>query len=209
MKLENVKLSELKPLENNVRKHNDKQIEELQKSVDQFGQTRAMVIDEDNNILIGNGLYYALVKMGKEEGICYRKTGLTEIEKKKLILSDNKTYSLGADDYNEINNYIQDITSTGDFEIAGFDKYILEQMVATDEEIEKAIEDYGTITDDSLNENQVERSNTSINTNMTKEDTPNIPEPKSATIITETKTNINQDKKYIMCPSCGEVIYLD
>ena len=63
MKLEVVKLSDLKPLEKNVRKHNDKQIDELVKSVEQFGQTRAMVIDEDNNILIGNGLYFALVKM--------------------------------------------------------------------------------------------------------------------------------------------------
>ena len=53
MKLEVVKLSDLKPLENNVRKHSDKQIDELIKSVEQFGQTRAMVIDEDNNILIG------------------------------------------------------------------------------------------------------------------------------------------------------------
>lgn len=206
MKLESVKLEELKPLEKNVRKHNDKQIEELQKSVKQFGQTRAMVIDENNNILIGNGLYYALLKMGEKDGICYRKTGLTEIEKKKLILSDNKTYSLGSDDYNEINNYIQDITSAGDFEIAGFDKYILEQMVATDEEIEKAIEDYGTITDDTLNENQVERPSYNIqNENISTKE-----EVKPATIVTETKTGqTNQDKKYIICPSCGEVIYID
>lgn len=105
MKLEVVKINDLKPLEKNVRKHNDKQIDELIKSVEQFGQTRAMVIDEDNNILIGNGLYFALVKMNKADVQCYRKTGLSEVEKKKLILSDNKIYSLGADNYDEINNY--------------------------------------------------------------------------------------------------------
>ena len=147
MKLEVVKINDLKPLEKNVRKHNDKQIDELIKSVEQFGQTRAMVIDENNNILIGNGLYFALVKMNKQDAQCYRKTGLTETQKKKLILSDNKIYSLGSDDYEEINNYIAEITSIGDFEIAGYDKFILEQMTATDEEIEEAIKDYGTITD--------------------------------------------------------------
>ena len=119
MKLEVVKLSDLKPLENNVRKHSDKQIDELIKSVEQFGQTRAMVIDEDNNILIGNGLYFALLKMNKPDAQCYRKTGLTEVQKKKLILSDNKIYGLGSDDYEQINNYIQEITKIGDFEIAG------------------------------------------------------------------------------------------
>ena len=120
MKLEVVKLKDLKPLERNVRKHNDKQIDELIKSVNQFGQTRAIVIDENNNILIGNGLYYALVKMNKDDVQCFRKTGLSEVEKKKLVLSDNKIYGLGSDDYEEINNYIQEITSFGDFEIAGY-----------------------------------------------------------------------------------------
>lgn len=205
MKLEVVKLSDLKPLEKNVRKHNDKQIDELIKSVEQFGQTRAMVIDEDNNILIGNGLYFALVKMNKAEVQCYRKTGLSETEKKKLILSDNKIYSLGADDYEEINNYIQEITGMGDFEIAGYDKFILEQMTATDEQVEEAIKDYGTITDTKFIQEEPKQEVT--NTYVEKE-----PEVKNepVTMVTETKVGAEKnEKKYIICPSCGEMIYLD
>lgn len=205
MKLEVVKLSDLKPLEKNVRKHNDKQIDELIKSVEQFGQTRAMVIDEDNNILIGNGLYFALVKMNKAEVQCYRKTGLSEIEKKKLILSDNKIYGLGSDDFEEINNYIQEITGMGDFEIAGYDKFILEQMTATDEQVEEAIKDYGTITDTKFI--QEEPKQEINNTYIEKE-----PEIKNdpVTMVTETKVGAEKnEKKYIICPSCGEMIYLD
>ena len=205
MKLEVVKINDLKPLEKNVRKHNDKQIDELIKSVEQFGQTRAMVIDENNNILIGNGLYFALVKMNKQDAQCYRKTGLTETQKKKLILSDNKIYSLGSDDYEEINNYIAEITSIGDFEIAGYDKFILEQMTATDEEIEEAIKDYGTITDTKFI--QEEPKQEINNTYIEKE-----PEIKNepVTMVTETKVGAEKnDKKYIICPSCGEMIYLD
>ena len=205
MKLEVVKLSDLKPLEKNVRKHNDKQIDELIKSVEQFGQTRAMVIDEDNNILIGNGLYFALVKMNKAEVQCYRKTGLSEVEKKKLILSDNKIYGLGSDDYEEINNYIQEITGMGDFEIAGYDKFILEQMTATDEQVEEAIKDYGTITDTKFIQEEPKQEVT--NTYVEKE-----PEIKNepVTMVTETKVSAEKnEKKYIICPSCGEMIYLD
>ena len=205
MKLEVVKLSDLKPLEKNVRKHNDKQIDELIKSVEQFGQTRAMVIDENNNILIGNGLYFALVKMNKAEAQCYRKTGLSEVEKKKLILSDNKIYGLGADDYEEINNYIQEITGMGDFEIAGYDKFILEQMTATDEQVEEAISNYGVITDTKFiqEEPKQEVTNTYVE---------NEPEVKNepVTMVTETKVGAEKnEKKYIICPSCGEMIYLD
>lgn len=205
MKLEVVKLSDLKPLEKNVRKHNDKQIDELIKSVEQFGQTRAMVIDEDNNILIGNGLYFALVKMNKAEVQCYRKTGLSEIEKKKLILSDNKIYGLGSDDYEEINNYIQEITGMGDFEIAGYDKFILEQMTATDEQVEEAIKNYGTITDTKFI--QEEPKQEINNTYIEKE-----PEIKNEPVTMVTETNVGaekNEKKYIICPSCGEMIYLD
>lgn len=207
MKLEVVKLSDLKPLEKNVRKHNDKQIDELIRSVEQFGQTRAMVIDEDNNILIGNGLYFALVKMNKAEVQCYRKTGLSEIEKKKLILSDNKIYGLGADDYNEINNYIQEITGIGDFEIAGYDKFILEQMTATDEQVEEAIKDYGTITDTKFIQEEPKQETSYKEQEIEKE-----PEIKNepVTMVTETKVGAEKnEKKYIICPSCGEMIYLD
>lgn len=201
MKLEVVKLNDLKPLEKNVRKHNDKQIDELIKSVEQFGQTRAMVIDEDNNILIGNGLYFALLKMNKQDAQCYRKTGLTETQKKKLILSDNKIYSLGSDDYEEINNYIQEITKIGDFEIAGYDKFILEQMTATDEQVEEAIKDYGVITDVKFTQEEPKQE--------VSYTTPEV-KNKPVTMVTETKVGAEKnEKRYIICPSCGEMIYLD
>jgi hypothetical protein len=207
MKLEVVKINDLKPLEKNVRKHNDKQIDELIKSIEQFGQTRAMVIDEDNNIIIGNGLYFALVKMNKAEVQCYRKTGLSEIEKKKLILSDNKIYGLGSDDYNEINNYIQEITAIGDFEIAGYDKFILEQMTATDEQVEEAISNYGVITDVKYTQEEPKQE-----TSYKEQEIKNEPEIKNdpVTMVTETKVSAEKnEKKYIICPSCGEMIYLD
>nr|DAT67313.1 MAG TPA: ParB protein [Caudoviricetes sp.] len=207
MKLEVVKINDLKPLEKNVRKHNDKQIDELIKSVEQFGQTRAMVIDEDNNILIGNGLYFALVKMNKADVQCYRKTGLSEVEKKKLILSDNKIYSLGADNYDEINNYIQEITGMGDFEIAGYDKFILEQMTATDEQVEEAISNYGVITDVKYTQEDSKQETSYKEQEIKKE-----PEIKNeqVTMVTETKVGTEKnEKKYIICPSCGEMIYLD
>lgn len=207
MKLEVVKINDLKPLEKNVRKHNDKQIDELIKSVEQFGQTRAMVVDEDNNILIGNGLYFALVKMNKADVQCYRKTGLSEVEKKKLILSDNKIYSLGADNYDEINNYIQEITGMGDFEIAGYDKFILEQMTATDEQVEEAISNYGVITDVKYTQEDSKQETSYKEQEIKKE-----PEIKNeqVTMVTETKVGTEKnEKKYIICPSCGEMIYLD
>ena len=60
MKVTIKKLSVLKHPEKNVRIHSEQQIRELKRSLEKFGQTRALVIDENNIILIGNGLYEAM-----------------------------------------------------------------------------------------------------------------------------------------------------
>ena len=139
-------------------------------------------------------------KMNRQDVQCYRKTGLTEVQKKKLILSDNKIYSLGSDDYEEINNYIAEITSIGDFEIAGYDKFILEQMTATDEQVEEAIKDYGVITDVKFTSEEPKQE-----VSYTTPEVKNEP----VTMVTETKVGEKAEKRYIICPSCGEMIYLD
>ena len=131
MKIEKVQLGLLKPLEENVRNHSEAQIKEMIRSLNQFGQTRPMVVDEQGNILVGNGLYMALKERGDNEADVYRITGLTETQKKKLVLTDNKVYSLGTDNYAVIDDFLKDITiEAGDFDIAGFDEDMLKSMAA-------------------------------------------------------------------------------
>lgn len=75
-------LSELKRPEKNVRMHTDKQLTEFRRSVEMFGQIRPIVIDENNVMLAGNGLYETLLSMGRTEADCYVVEGLTENEKR-------------------------------------------------------------------------------------------------------------------------------
>ena len=56
------------------------------------------MVDEDGVILAGNGLYDALVTMQAEKADCYVVTGLTDVQKKKLMLADNRVYELGMTD---------------------------------------------------------------------------------------------------------------
>ena len=85
MKVTTKKLSDLKHPEKNVRIHSEQQIRELKRSLEKFGQTRALVIDENNIILIGNGLYEAMASLGYQEATVYVKAGLSENDKKKLM----------------------------------------------------------------------------------------------------------------------------
>lgn len=69
MKIISMKLADLKQPEKNVRIHTEKQLQEFQRSVEMFGQIRPIVVDENNVIMAGNGLYDTLLRMGKEKEI--------------------------------------------------------------------------------------------------------------------------------------------
>ena len=80
MKLTKISLSELKRPEKNVRIHSEKQIKEFRRSLEMFDQIRPIVVDESYTILAGNGLYAALLSMGKTEADCYIIKGLSDKE---------------------------------------------------------------------------------------------------------------------------------
>ena len=92
MNVVKVKLSDLRPLEKNVRRHNEKQIKEYARSLEKFKQIRPMVVDENHVILVGNGMYEAMKRLGWESADCEIVTGLSENDKKKLMLADNRVY---------------------------------------------------------------------------------------------------------------------
>lgn len=204
MKLETVKLSELHPLENNVRLHSEAQIDALVKSLDQFGQTRAFVVDEQNNILIGNGMYEAMVKRGDKTGEVYRVTGLSEQKKKKLILSDNKVFSLGSDDFGQIEAYIQDITADGDFDIAGFDEEALRALTRSADEILNDVMSYGKVEEKPA---PTVVTSEAVPAAGPVEQAAETPSPAPAPDI-QRGVEPAETIKTIVCPSCGEVIRL-
>lgn len=204
MKIEIVKLDALKPLDKNVRKHSETQIKELIRSLDQFGQTRAIIIDEDNNVLIGNGLYMAMKQRGDTAAECSRIKGLTETQKKKLILSDNRIYSLGADDYANIENFINEISLDGDFDIAGFDESVIKEMTRELNAISEDVKSYGLIPDNYVKPREDVKESSAAPAQEEKE----YPVPHSVVTPTTRETEA-KTRTSVICPSCGEVIYLD
>ena len=207
-------LSELIPLEKNVRKHSDTQIEEFIRSINQFGQTRAFVLDEQGNVLVGNGMYYAMKKMGATEVDCYVMPNLTEAQKKKLILSDNRIYSLGMDNYSMIEEFVNDVVKTGDLDIAGFDELSLQVLVLEDrsEDVKEDAMAYGVTDKSTKQEDEIPAPRPTPN--PTPAYTPPV-EPEKQAVQVENpapasgQTRVEPERKKVICPSCGEVIYLD
>jgi hypothetical protein len=118
MQTQRLKLSDLRSPDRNVRFHPEEQVAELARAVTMFGQTRPIVIDENNTILAGNGLVMALMRLGHKDGDTYRVTGLSPEQKSKLMLSDNRIWQLGLNDQDAIMEMIRSLD--GDIDIPGF-----------------------------------------------------------------------------------------
>ncbi|MBP5161987.1 MAG: ParB N-terminal domain-containing protein, partial [Spirochaetales bacterium] len=84
------KLSEIKPYENNPR-INDDAVDDVVESIKQCGYITPIVIDEDGVILAGHTRFKALKKLGRKDCDVIVTSGLTDDQKRKYRLYDNKT----------------------------------------------------------------------------------------------------------------------
>lgn len=206
MEICSMKLADLRKPDRNVRVHSEKQIRELKRSLEHFGQTRAIVVDEENTILIGNGLYQAMVDAGYTEASVYIKAGLTENEKKKLMIADNKTYALGIDNLETLNSFLEELQ--GDLDIPGYDEEILRQMVADADEVTEKISEYGT-----LDEEEIRSIKTNAERREAAEQSASEPQegtgenPVNPSPVSEEREPA-ETRRFVTCPKCGEQIWL-
>ena len=93
------KVNELIPYINNSRTHSEEQVNQIVASINEFGFTNPLLIDEKDNIIAGHGRLMASKKLGMEEVPCIVLKGLTEAQKKAYIIADNKmALNAGWDD---------------------------------------------------------------------------------------------------------------
>lgn len=84
------KVNDLIPYINNSRTHSEEQVNQIVASINEFGFTNPLLIDEKDNIIAGHGRLLASKKLKMEEVPCIVLSGLTEAQKKAYIIADNK-----------------------------------------------------------------------------------------------------------------------
>lgn len=208
MEIITMKLADLVKPEKNVRIHTEQQLKEFQRSVKMFGQIRPIVIDENNIILAGNGLYDTLIAMGKETAEVYRYDNLTENQKKKLMIADNKIFSLGIENLETLNSFLEDLQ--GDLDIPGFDEEILKQMVSEAEDITNKLSEYGTLDDEEIRniKENGERKEQQIQRIESGQDSAQQQAVLTQQNSEEDNEGTTEVRKFVICPNCGEKIWL-
>ena len=211
MKQLTMKLKDLVRPERNIRIHTEKQLAEFERSVRMFGQIRPIVVDENDIILAGNGLYETLLRMNREEALVYKYEDLTEAQKKKLMIADNKIFSLGIENLDTLNEFLEELE--GDLDIPGFDEDILRQMVADADEITEKISEYGTLDEEEvrkIKEANEKREQAEATDNGADQETDlplQAPERQSGGDAGAGQEPAGTGR-VVICPKCGERIWL-
>ena len=101
MELVKLKLAQLREYPNNPR-YNDDAVDAVEASIEQVGYITPIVVDENYQILSGHTRRSALYDMGVEEAEVILVKGLTEEQKRKFRLLDNKTAEIAEWDLEKL-----------------------------------------------------------------------------------------------------------
>lgn len=128
-KLKTLKLTEVIPYKNNPR-INDSAVEAVKESIRQCEYIAPIIVDENNIILAGHTRLKAMQELGKDKAEIMQVSGLTEQQKRKYRLLDNKTNELAMWDFDKLDIELSDLDFEGfDF---GFDVVDLDAIDESD-----------------------------------------------------------------------------
>lgn len=139
-----INIDEIKPYERNARIHSSKQIKQIMEAIKAFGFTNPLLIDDENNLIAGHGRLEAVKQLNiidfKENPIkelpAIVISGLSEADKKALIIADNKIAENASWDYDLLQAEFQELEAINyDLDLMGFDN--LDEIMGADIDVEQ------------------------------------------------------------------------
>ena len=138
MKIEKIKVSDLKPYENNAKIHTHEQVEQIKKSIQEFGFNDPIAVDENNMIVECHGRLMAVKALGYTEVDCIRLDGMTDEQKRAYIHVHNQLTLNTGFDLGILEAELKSIESI-DMEFFGFD---MDFDIDTDFDVEATEDDF-------------------------------------------------------------------
>lgn len=121
------KIKDIIPYFNNPRK-NDKAIDAVMHSIEEFGFKNPIVIDKDGVIISGHTRRLAAIKLGMTEVPCIVGSHLSEAQVKAFRLADNRVAEIATWDEDLLKEEMKNVLDM-DLDIYGFDIGTVEDIM--------------------------------------------------------------------------------
>jgi DNA modification methylase len=126
-----VDIDSLKPWENNPRTHSQDQIKQIRRSIREFGFTNPLLIDESGLVIAGHGRVEAAKREGLTELPAIELQGLSEAQKRALVIADNQIATNAGWDENLLRLELDTLKDDEfDLSIVGFTDEELARLLA-------------------------------------------------------------------------------
>tara|TARA_R110000824_G_scaffold367453_3_gene556614 strand:+ start:2296 stop:2883 length:588 start_codon:yes stop_codon:yes gene_type:complete len=113
----------------NARKHDQRNLEAIKKSLEAFGQQKPIVIDKAGKVIAGNGTIEAAKELGWTE-IEAVTSQLDQENAKGYAIADNRTAELADWDFAELAEQLKSLNETMDLSIIGWEPFEFEPLLS-------------------------------------------------------------------------------
>ena len=141
LKVEYVDIDTIKPYKNNAKLHPKEQIEQIKKSIENFGMNDPIGI-WNNEIVEGHGRILACKELGYKQIPVIKLDHLTDEERKSYIIAHNKLTMNSDFDIDILRTELENLKELDfDLELTGFDVDELDDILGKNEEETEIVED--------------------------------------------------------------------
>lgn len=123
-----LKVADIIPYDRNPR-DNSKAVDKVAASIEEFGFTNPIIINEESVVLAGHTRLQALKDLGIEKVDCIQLANLTEQEQKAFRIADNRVADFSIWNDKMLQEEMRDISAEG-WEKFGFSEKYLDKMKA-------------------------------------------------------------------------------
>jgi hypothetical protein len=120
LRLEFWRVDRLVPSARNARTHSDAQVAEIAGSIRAFGFTNPILVGEQGDVVAGHGRLAAARQLGLSDVPVILLRGLTEFQRRQLVLADNRIALNAGWDLEMLNLELKDLSEGADLTLVGF-----------------------------------------------------------------------------------------
>ena len=124
-----ISASDLISYKGNSRTHSDEQVNQIASSINEFGFTNPILIDEKKSIIAGHGRVMAANKLGLDKVPTITLKGLTKAQIKAYVIADNQLALNAGWDLNTLKLELEHLQEVEfDIDLLGFDSGFIDNL---------------------------------------------------------------------------------